>query len=109
MNRPRMTSAACGLLRALVARARHDRILLSNWTTIDWHSLTFSGEKHHAGLVFSGADAAARAGEWAAGLEEAEVNLGPSAFLAEIALVTPPTARDDGSILIELEALTIKG
>ncbi len=107
MNRPRMTSAACGLLRALVARAGHDRILLSDWTTIDWHSLTFSGEKHHAGLVFSGPDASARVDRWAAGLAEAELDLGTSAFLAEIALAAPPRTRADGSVLVEVEALTI--
>ena len=109
MNRPRMTHAASGLLRALIDRAgthRH-RILLSDWTTIDWHSLTFSGERHHAGLVFSGPEAASRAGDWAAGLEEAEFDLGTSAFLAEIALTAPPRVRDDGSVLVEVEALTI--
>ncbi len=106
-----MTQAASGLLRALVDRAgtNRNRILLSDWTTIDWHSLTFSGEKHRAGLVFSGSEAAARASEWAAGLEKAEFDLGPSAFLAEIAIVAPPQAREDGSVLLELEALTIEG
>lgn len=107
MNRPRMTSAACGLLRALVARAGNDRILLSDWTTIDWHSLTFSGEKHRAGLVFSGADARARVDRWAADLVEADLDLGTSAFLAEIALPAPPRTREDGSVLVEVEALTI--
>lgn len=111
MNRPRMTHAASGLLRALVDRAGTDcdRILLSNWTTIDWHSLTFAGERHHAGLVFSGPGAAARVDKWIAGLEEADFDLGPSAFLAEIALVALPTTRDDGSVLVEFEALTIAG
>jgi hypothetical protein len=107
MNRPRMTSAACGLLRALVARAGNDRILLSDWTTIDWHSLTFSGEKHRAGLVFSGPDAPARVERWAAGLAEADLDLGTSAFLAEIALPAPPRTRDDRSVLVKVEALTI--
>ncbi|WP_294174599.1 hypothetical protein [uncultured Sphingomonas sp.] len=102
-----MTSAACGLLRALVARAGNDRILLSDWTTIDWHSLTFSGEKHHAGLVFSGTDAPARVDRWAGGLAEADLDLGTSGFLAEIALAAPPRTRDDGSVLVEVEALTI--
>ena len=109
MNRPRMTSAASALLRALLSRpgADRNRIVLSNWTTIDWHSLTFTGERHLAGFVVSGPDAAAQACRWTDGLEQAELDVGASSFVAEIALSGPPTLREDGSVLIELEALTI--
>lgn len=109
MNRPRMTSAAAALLRALVTRAGPDRnrILLSDWTSIEWHSLTFAGERHKAGFVFHGLDATDRAGEWARGLPDAEFDLGPSWFVAEIAAAGPPRGREDGSVLVEIEALTI--
>lgn len=109
MNRPRMTSAASALLRTLLERAGPDRnrILLSDWTSVDWHSLTFAGERHCAGFVFLGEDAAERAGQWADGLPEAEFDIGPSRFVAEIALAVPPEAREDGSVLVQIEALTI--
>lgn len=111
MNRPRMTPAACALLRALLDRAGscRDRVFLSNWMTIDWHSLTFSGEKHQFGLVFSGTDAALRVRQWLDGLADAEFDIGTAGFVAEIAPAAPPRTRDDGSVLVEVEALTIAG
>ncbi len=109
MNRPRLTRAAAALLRVLTIRAGTDpsRIILSEWITADWHSLTYSGERHRAGFVFSGADAAVRAARWSDGLADAEFDLGPAGFVAEIALAGPLRARDDGSVLAEVEVLTI--
>jgi len=109
MNRLRMTSAASALCRSLLDRAKSDRnrILLSDWVTIDWQSLTFNGERHRAGFVVSGPDAAKLACAWTDGLEEAEFDVGAAGFVAEIALVGPPTVRDDGAVQVEIEALTI--
>jgi hypothetical protein len=109
MNRPRLTAAAAALLRALMNRAGgdRDRIVLSEWITVDWHSLTYSGERHRAGLLFNGADAPAWAACWCDGLGEAEFDLGPAAFVASVALAGPPRTREDGSVLVEVEALTI--
>jgi hypothetical protein len=109
MNRRRMTSAASALLRALVDRSgpERNRILLSDWTSVDWNSLTFAGERHCAGFVFQGPDAPALASQWADGLPDAEWDIGSSGFVAEIALSAPPETREDGSVLVQIEALTI--
>ena len=47
-----LSPAAAGLLRALVARAgiNRDRILLTDFRSIDWQSLTFVGERHEMEL-----------------------------------------------------------
>ena len=109
MNRLRMTSAASSLCRALLKRAGvgQNRILLSDWTSVDWQSLTFSGERHHAGFAVTGADAASLAARWTEGLGDAEFAVGSAGFVAEIALSGPPVVRDDGAVQVEIEALTI--
>ena len=109
MNRLRMTSAATALCRGLLDRAQasSNRILLSDWVTIDWLSLTFIGERHRAGFVVTGPDAAKLASDWTSGLEDAEFDLGKAGFVAEIGLVGQPTLREDGAIQVEIEALTI--
>lgn len=109
MNRLRMTPAASSLLRNLLGRAPNERnrIVLSDWTSIDWQSLTFNGERHRAGFVISGSDAMALAMSWTEGLEDAEFDLGANGFVAEIALAAPPSLRDDGSVLVQIEALTL--
>lgn len=110
MNRLRMTSAASSLYRGLLERAgtERNRILLSDWVTIDWQSLTFNGERHRAGFVVRGPDPAAMAARWTEGLGEAEFDLGSAGFVAEIALAGPPTVREDGAIQVDIEALTIR-
>ncbi len=109
MNRLPMTSAASALLRSLLARAgtERNRILLSDWTTTDWQSLTFVGERHRAGFIVSGPQSLELAGAWTTDLEDAEFDLGSSGFVAEIALRDPPSLRGDGCVLVQLEALTI--
>ena len=52
MMRPPLSRAAAGLLRSIVARAggaRH-RILLIEFRSVDWQSLTFVGERHEMQL-----------------------------------------------------------
>ena len=48
MNRIPMSRAGAALLRALLSRALvdHDRILLTEYRSTDWQSLTFVGERH---------------------------------------------------------------
>ena len=109
MNRPRMSAAASSLLRTLLRRAQlpADRILLTHWISTDWQSLTFSGERHQAGFRVRGAGAAEAVGQWLDGIEEADLPLGRY-FVAEIGLSREPVAQDDGSVLVELEALTLE-
>ena len=103
-----MTSAATALLHLLVQRAGEEsaRIALSDWTSVDWQSLTFAGERHAACFVVSGPDAEELTTRWTAGLGEAEFNL-PRGFVAEIRLTGEPRAREDGSMTVSLEALTL--
>ena len=108
MNRPRMTSAASAMLRLLLQRAgdeRH-RIFLSNWSSVDWQSLTFTGERHRISFVIGGNAPTKFAQLWTAGISEADFDL-PGGFVADIALVGTIRARDDGAALVELEALTL--
>jgi hypothetical protein len=81
-----MTGAATALLRLLqrAGEERH-RILLSQWSSVDWQSLTFAGERHQATFTVSGADAMALAGRWTDGLGEEEFDL-LNGFVAEIGL-----------------------
>jgi len=51
-----MSPAAAGLLRALLMRAgvERNRILLSDFRSTDWRSLTFTGERHRIDLRIPG-------------------------------------------------------
>ncbi len=103
-----MSAAAAGLLRALLGRAGVDRnrILLSNFRSTDWNSLTFAGERHEIALRIPGPGAAAVAALLMDGLEDADFVI-PGQIVADIALVRAPTAQDDGGITLEIEALTV--
>jgi hypothetical protein len=48
-----LSPAAAGLLRSLLGRAGvdRDRILLSEFRSTDWQSLTFMGERHEMGCA----------------------------------------------------------
>ena len=103
-----MSPAAAGLLRALLARVGVDRnrILLSDFRSTDWNSLTFAGERHEMSLRIPGPGAAATAQLLIDGLEEADFTI-PGQIVADIGLVRPATHHADGSILVEIEALTV--
>jgi hypothetical protein len=103
-----MSVAAAGLLRALLARAgvERDRILLTEFRSIDWNSLTFAGERHLVSLRIPGPGAEAVACQITDGLEEAEFTI-PGQIVADIALARPPASQPDGSITLEIEALTV--
>ncbi len=103
-----MSTAAAGLLRALLARAgvERDRILLSEFRSTDWNSLTFAGERHQISLRVPGPCAAPIAALLTEGLDEADFVI-PGQIVADIALARPPVGQPDGSILVEIEALTV--
>ena len=103
-----MSAAAAGLLRALLARVGVDRnrILLSNFRSIDWNSLTFAGERHEIALRIPGPGATAVAALLVDGLEEADFTI-PGQIVADITLARPPVNHPDGAITLEIEALTV--
>lgn len=103
-----LSPAAAGLLRALVARAgiNRDRILLSEFRSVDWQSLTFVGERHEMELRIPPPDAQLLAARLSDGLGDAEFNI-PGQVVADIGLERLPVANRDGSVTLHIEALTI--
>ena len=103
-----MSTAAAGLLRALLARTgvERNRILLTNFRSSEWNSLTFAGERHHILLRIPGPGAAHLAALLVDGLEDAEFAI-PGQIVADIALARAPAEMDDGAVMIEIEALTV--
>jgi hypothetical protein len=103
-----MSRAAAGLLRALFQRGgdqRH-RILLTDIRSVDWSSLTLDGERHSIGLRMAGPAAELIVAPFLYGIEDAEFVI-PGQILADIALARPPKRSLDGSVTLELEALTV--
>jgi hypothetical protein len=103
-----LSPAAAGLLRALVARAgiNRDRILLTDFRSVDWQSLTFIGERHEMELRIPPPDAQALADRISDGLGDAEFAI-PGQIVADIGLHFPPSDNRDGSVTLNIEALTI--
>ena len=103
-----MSPAASGLLRALIGRARvpHDRILLTEAHTIDWRSLTFTGERHQLSLRVPGPNSTEVVERMCRGLEDAEFSI-PGQIVADIAVLGTPKWSLDGSTSLTIEALTI--
>jgi hypothetical protein len=108
MNRIPMSSAATALLRALIGRARvpRDRILLTDAESVDWRSLTFTGERHQLQLRVPGSDSRSVVKRMCAGLEDAEFSI-PGVIVADIAVAGAPSRALDGSTSITIEALTV--
>jgi hypothetical protein len=103
-----LSPAASALLRALIARAGvpRDRILLSDWRSVDWQSLTLAGERHHVRLRVAGPHSAAAARRMTVGLEDAEFSI-PGQIVADIVVSGEPERIADGSTRVAIEALTI--
>ena len=103
-----MSPAAAGLLRALLGRAGvdRDRILLTEFRSADWQSLTFVGERHEFELRICGDDALHVLARTVAALDEAEFAI-PGHLVADIAVVGEPRRCEDGSVTVALEALTV--
>lgn len=108
MMRVPMSPAAAALYRALVARActPRDQVLLTSIRSVDWQSLTLSGERHEIGLRLTGPQSIAAGDALCVGLEDAEFAI-PGQIVADIAVCGPPRVAADGSVEISLEALTI--
>lgn len=108
MMKVAMSPAALGLLRELMCRAgvARDRILLTEWRSTDWQSLTFVGERHELQLRISGANSMEVAKRLVAGLEDAELSVSGH-VVADIAAIEHSKPTSDGSTLINIEALTI--
>jgi len=108
MNRIAMSPAASALLRALIRRADvpYDRILLTDVQSVEWQSLTFSGERHQIQLRVPPPQSPAIAERMCEDLDEVEFSI-PGFIVADIGLANPPQRRPDGAIEIAIEALTI--
>ncbi|WP_309661769.1 hypothetical protein [Sphingomonas sp.] len=103
-----MTRAASGLLRALLERTgdQSSRILLSEIQSVDWQSLTFTGETHLLWLRVPGPNADRIVGRLTADLGNAEFAI-PGHLVADIAVASAPSCALDGSVTLAIEALTI--
>jgi hypothetical protein len=108
MNRIPLSTPASGLLRALIGRARvpRDRILLMDAQSVDWQSLTFTGERHRLLLRVSGADSNLVVERMCLNLEDAEFSI-PGVIVADIAVAGTPSREVDGSTIVTIEALTV--
>lgn len=108
MNRLAMSSAAAGLLRALIVRAGvpRDRILLTDVQSTDWQSLTFVGERHQFQLRVTGPNSSEIAARIADGIEDAEFSI-PGQIVADINVCGELGLAPDGSTTLTIEALTV--
>lgn len=108
MNRLPMSSAGAALLRALLSRALvdRDRILLTQYRSTDWQSLTFIGERHEMRFRIPGPDADKIYRAMTGDLAETEFAM-PKQLVADIAVFGMPAREADGSISFGIEALTI--
>ena len=108
MMRIAMSPAAAGLLRALLARAGvdPDRILLTEFRSVDWQSLTFVGERHEFQLRVAAPDSHEIMTRILAGLGDEEFAI-PGHFVADVAVAGEPSRHADGSVTVALEALTL--
>jgi len=104
-----MSAAAAGLLRALLLRVGVDRnrILLTDFRSTDWRSLTFAGERHRIDLRVPGPRAAEVAELLTRDLGEADFSI-PGQIVADIAVEGAMIEHPDGAISLTVEALTIE-
>ena len=109
MMRMKMSVAAAGLLRELLRRSGVDRnrILLTEFRSTDWQSLTFIGEQHKIRLRIPAPDASEISGRLVNGLEDCEFSI-PGHVVADIALLGEPERQADGSVALTIEALTVQ-
>ena len=79
---------------------------LANFGPRTGQSLTFIGERHQISLRVPGPDADNIVERLTAGIEDAEFPIAGH-LVADITLAEPPLRNGDGSISVEIEALTI--
>lgn len=103
-----LSPPAAGLLRAVIGRAGTDRnrIILTEFRSVDWQSLTFIGERHQMELRILPPHARAIVDRLSDGLAESEFAI-PGQIVADIGLERPPLQHPDGSVSLHIEALTI--
>lgn len=103
-----ISPAASSLLRALIASAgvQRDRILLAEVNSVDWQSLTLTGERHQLSLRVTGVDSREVVERMCRGLEDAEFSI-PGPIVADVSLAGTPERSLDGATSIAVEALTI--
>ena len=109
MNRLPMSKSGAALLRALLNRALvdRDRILLIDYRSTDWQSLTFIGERHELRFRIPGPDAEAIFARITGDLNDAEFAI-PRQIVADIVVYGEPTREWDGAISFGIQALTIE-
>jgi hypothetical protein len=103
-----MSRTAAALVRGLIDRAGvpSDRILLSRIHSVDWQSLTFTGERHEIQLRIRGADCVEIANRLCWGISDAEFEI-PGQIVADIAVCGRLNREGDGAVIVNFEALTI--
>jgi hypothetical protein len=109
MMRMALSPAAAGLLRGLLRRAgvERDRILLTEFRSTDWQSLTFIGEQHRIRLRIPAPDASATMTRLVNGIGDAEFEI-PGHVVADVTVAGEPENQRDGSIVLTIEALTVE-
>lgn len=109
MNRLPMSKAGAALLRALLSRALpdQDRILLTEYRSTDWQSLTFVGERHELRFRVPGPDAEGIVRRMTGDLSEVEFVI-PKQIVAEVVVYGQPVREADGAISFGIEALTVE-
>lgn len=105
--KPPLSCAATQLLRAIVAHTGSEphEIYVRSFRSVDWQSLTFTGERHELSLRLVGANPAAAVARLRDGLADVEWRL-RGQIVADIAVVAE-IPLEDGSLEVTLEALTL--
>lgn len=108
MTRLPMSKTGAALVRALLSRALvdPDRILLTEYRSVDWQSLTFIGERHELRFRIPGSDAEAIFNRITGDLADSDFAI-PKQIVADVVVYGQPTRERDGSISFSIEALTI--
>ena len=103
-----LSAGATGLLRGLIQRAKipRDRVLLIDWRSVDWQSLTFIGERHEITLRLTGSEASVAAARMCKGLKDCEFVI-PGQIVADVAVIEAFHEDENGAVTVKLEALTI--
>jgi len=80
--------------------------IATEFRSTDWQSLTFVGERHEIRFRIPGPDSKLIAARLLDGLEDAELEVWGH-FVADISLADGPFNREDGSVELGIEALTV--
>lgn len=102
-----MSRPAAGLVRAISRQVESNghRILLTDVRSVDWQSLTFTGERHEIELILTGPNARGAARSLLDRLGDAEFSI-PGHIVADIA-GSLLNGDENASVSVAIEALTI--